>query len=250
MRRVLAIRHLAFEDLGNLADVLHQNGFDVIYVEAGLDDLAHLDPLEPDVLIVLGGPIGAYEEHTYPFLVDELRLLERRLVADVPTIGICLGAQLMARALGAMVYPGSDKEIGWAPLRLSECGKNSPLRPLSADQTAVLHWHGDTFDLPVGATHLAATSVYPNQAFSWGQRGLALQFHPEVTTQGIERWLIGHACEINATPGVSVTQLRQDTQRYAPHLQVQAVQFWQGWLNAVLMPGDVGVGQAISTSQP
>ena len=248
MSTALVIRHVAFEDLGNLADVLRQNAFDIAYVEAGLDDFAQLDPLEPDVLVVLGGPIGAYEEHDYPFLVDELRLLERRLAAHLPTIGICLGAQLIARALGAKVYPGPTKEIGWATLRLSEDGKRSPMQHLSGDQTAVLHWHGDTFELPEGATRLASTPLYANQAFSRGERVLALQFHPEVTAHGLERWLIGHACEISTAPGVSVPQLRQDTQRFAPDLQEPAVRFWQTWLNAALAPSHADVGQAAATS--
>jgi GMP synthase (glutamine-hydrolysing) len=236
MKKALAIRHVAFEDLGSFACVLRQNTFDVTYVEAGLDDLAHVDPLAPDMLIILGGPIGAYEEHHYPFLTDELRLLERRLTADLPTLGICLGGQLMARALGARVYPGHCKEIGWSTLLLTAAGKRSPLRHLSDDQAAVLHWHGDTFALPEGATHLASTPLYENQAFSWGKRGLAVQFHSEVTVRGLERWLIGHACELGMTPGVSVAQLRQETTRYAPRLQAQAVLFWQAWLNEVVEP--------------
>jgi GMP synthase (glutamine-hydrolysing) len=239
---------MAFEDLGNLAEVLHQNDFAVTYLEAGLDDLRQLDPLAPDVLIVLGGPIGAYEEAIYPFLLDELQLLERRLAADLPVIGICLGAQLMARALGAKVYPGPVKELGWAPLLLSEQGRHSPMQHLSEDRTAVLHWHGDTFDVPRCAMPLAATPAYVNQAFAWGKRGLAIQFHPEVTAPGLERWLIGHACEINTTPGVSVLQLRQDTRRYAADLQVQAMKFWQAWLDTALMPNHVETGQSASTS--
>jgi GMP synthase (glutamine-hydrolysing) len=242
---------VAFEDLGNLADVLHQNDFKVAYTEAGLDDLRQLDPLEPELLIVLGGPIGAYEEEAYPFLLDELRLLERRLVADLPTIGICLGAQLMARALGAKVYPGPAKELGWGPLQISEEGWRSPMQHLSEDRTAaVLHWHGDTFDMPQGAIHLAATPLDVNQAFAWGKRGLAIQFHAEVTAPGLERWLIGHAGEIGTTPGVSALQLRQDTRRYAAALQGPAMTFWQAWLDAALMPHHVNTFQAASTDGP
>ena len=128
MRLALVIRHVACEDLGNLALVLQQRGLVVRYVEAGIEDLTQLNPLAPEVLIVLGGPIGVYQEHDYPFLTDELRVLERRLAADLPTLGICLGAQLMARALGARVYAGPRKEIGWSPLQLSEAGRRSCLR--------------------------------------------------------------------------------------------------------------------------
>src|SRR5262245_64429790 len=122
MRLALAIRHVACEDLGNLAQVLQQRGLLVRYIEAGVEDLVQLNPLAPGVLIVLGAPIGVYQEQDYPFLTDELRVLERRLAADLPTLRICLGAQLMARALGARVYAGPRKEIGWSPLHLSAPG--------------------------------------------------------------------------------------------------------------------------------
>ena len=219
MRLALVIRHVACEDLGNLALVLQQRGLALRYVEAGVEDLTQLNFLAPEVLIVLGGPIGVYQEYAYPFLTDELRALERRLAADRPTLGICLGAQLMARALGARVYPGPRKEIGWAPLDVSEAGRRSCLRYLAKGETAVLHWHGDTFELPAGATHLASTPAYDNQAFAWGTRGLALQCHAEVTARGLERWFLSHAHEIDHTHGVSVGQLRKDTQHYAPGSQ-------------------------------
>jgi len=233
MKNATVIRHIAFEDLGSLEPALNQQDYAVTYVEAGLDSLAGIDPLTPDIVIILGGPIGAYDEQDYPFLVDELHLLERRLEADLPTLGICLGAQLMARALGARVYPGLYKEIGWSPLELSNEGMHSSLAHLAAEHTAVLHWHGDTFDLPAGSTHLASTSKYKNQAFSWGKHGLALQFHPEVTALGLERWLIGHACEIAATPGVNIVGLRKDTARYVEKLEVQAAKFWRTWLESI-----------------
>jgi GMP synthase (glutamine-hydrolysing) len=236
VRLALAIRHVACEDLGNLELVLQQRGLVVRYVEAGIDDLAQLSPLTPEVLILLGGPIGVYQEHNYPFLTDELRLLERRLAADLPTLGICLGAQLMARALGAKVYAGPRKEIGWSPLQLSEAGRRSCLAQLAKRETAVLHWQGDTFDLPAGATHLASTPANERQAFAWGTRSLALQCHVEVTARGLERWFISHAHEIDLTPGLSVGQLRKDSQCCAPRLQVRAASCWQTWLNEVIEP--------------
>ena len=131
----------------------------------------------------------------------------------------------MARALGARVYPGPAKEIGWKPLIL---GQGELLAPL-ADHP-VLHWHGDTFDLPDGAVHLASTDVCRNQAFSLGRHGLAFQCHPEAGIQGFERWLIGHACEIAATPGVTVTALRADTARFAPTALEKGRQVLRNWL--------------------
>jgi GMP synthase (glutamine-hydrolysing) len=231
MKRALAIRHVAFEDLGLLAPLLAERGVAARHAEAPTDDLAAEDPLAPDLVVVLGGPIGAYEEAAYPFVNDELRLLERRLAAGRPTLGICLGAQLMARALGARVYPGKQKEIGWAALALTPEGKESPLRHL--DGTRVLHWHGDTFDLPSGARRLASTDVTPNQAFAWGSAALALQFHAEAAGAGLERWLVGHACEIAATPGVSVEGLRRDTRECTPAMERAGRALFAEWLTSV-----------------
>lgn len=231
MKKAIAIRHVPFEDLGNLAGVLHHQGYAVSYIEAAAGFLDEIHPLSPDLVVVLGGPIGAYDDEDYPFFPQEIDFLQQRLAADLPTLGICLGAQLMARALGAKVYPGDQKEIGWFPIELSDRARHSPLSYLASEHTPVLHWHGDTFDLPAGAVHLASSSKYQNQAFAWGNCGLALQFHPEVTLEGLERWFIGHACEIGATPDLSVGNLRADTARYAETLGLQAAKLWQGWLS-------------------
>jgi hypothetical protein len=106
--------------------------------------------------------------------------------------------------------------------------------PLVERRVDVLHWHGDTFDLPSGATHLALTSAYENQAFAWGTHALALQFHAEVRARDLERWLISHAHEIERTPGLSVQQLRQDARIRAPRLQTRAACCWQTWLNQAI----------------
>jgi GMP synthase (glutamine-hydrolysing) len=230
MKSAIALRYVQFEDLGTFETVLAENGFRVEYVDVAGDEIWRLDPVRADLLISLGGPIGAYADNIYPVLKPILRLLERRLAADRPTLGICLGSQLIARALGARVYPGGRKEIGWSTLRLTEAGNSCALRHLGPASTPVLHWHGDTFDLPRGASLLASTEVYAHQAFAMGRNVLALQFHPEVTAAGLERWYIGHACEIAGAPGVRVDALRAESERLAPALKHFAVKFFKEWL--------------------
>lgn len=230
MNTILALRHVAFEDLDRFAPLLTERGYAIRYVEAGYDDLAGLDPLADELWIVLGGPIGVYEQDAYPFLSEELQLLRARLTAGRPTLGICLGCQLIVEALGARVYPGHGKEIGWKPLTLTAAGLDSPLAAL-ADGTPVLHWHGDTFDLPEGATLLASSDLYPHQAFSWGNHALALQFHLETTARGLERWFIGHAGEIAGTPGLDVPALRAATALHAATAEAKGQQCLADWLD-------------------
>ena len=227
VKEALAIRHVAFEDLGLFEPVLVERGVPVRYVEAA-DGLSDADALRPALVIVLGGPIGAYMDAVYPFLTQELRLLERRLAADRPTLGICLGAQLMARALGARVYPGPAKEIGFSPLRFPEENLLSPFGNLP-----VLHWHGDTFDLPQGALNLAATPLCAQQAFSFGKRALGFQFHPEAQPAGFERWLIGHAAEIAATPGISVPGLRTQMLAHGAKAAAAGSEIFARWLKGL-----------------
>jgi len=230
-KTVIAIRHVHFEDLGAFDDVLRRHGYAVRYCDVGIDNVGEVDPLAPDLIVVLGGPVGVSDEPAYPFLRDELRLLERRLAAERPTLGICLGAQLMARALGAWVYPAPEKEIGWGEVQLTEAGRSGPLRHFVG--APVLHWHGDTFDLPEGAELLASTEICPNQAFSFGRQALACQFHPEITASGFERWLVGHAVELAAVPGISPAALRRDTERFAPLAARRGEACLSDWLAAL-----------------
>lgn len=194
MKTVLALRHLAFEDLGLLDPWLRQRGWRVEYRDVGVDALSGLDLASVDLLVVLGGPIGAEDDALYPYLGDEVSLIRQRLDSGRPLLGICLGAQLMARALGARVRPMGHKEIGFAPLSLSDSAADTPLARIG-DQP-VLHWHGDQFALPAGITALASTPVCPHQAFMAGPQAMAWQFHLEVDVQRIEQWLIGHAGEL------------------------------------------------------
>lgn len=231
MKSAIAVRHVHFEDLGLLGEAMAGRGYQVTYREAGVDRLDPRDLAAADLLAVLGGPIGVYEDDVYPFLGDEVAAVRLRLESERPTIGVCLGAQIVARALGERVYPSGVKELGWAPLTLTEDGRASILAPL--DGLAVLHWHGDTFDLPKGARHLARTALVPNQAFAVGNFALALQFHLETVAAQLERWYIGHACEITATPGVDVPILRAQAARHAGALEGAARRVFTDWLDAL-----------------
>lgn len=239
MKSARVIRHVSFEDLGGFASVLDERGYDCAYLDAGVDDLGGPETEAADLLVVLGGPIGAYQDDLYPFLGDELRLIEGRLTQGRPVLGVCLGAQLIARALGARVYP-AVQEIGWTPLQLSEAGLQGPLARL--EHQAVLHWHLDTFDLPQGAVRLASTPACPNQAFALGAGVLALQFHPEVTGAGFERWLIGHAGEISAAPGVTVPQLRLEAQQQAKPAEMAGRACLADWLTGLEPTRDRAAG--------
>ena len=228
MKTALAIRHLHFEDLGALQPLLLERGYTVRYLEAPGDDLHNLE--EPDLLVVLGGPIAAFDEREHPFLLDELALIQRQLHRRLPLLGICLGAQLIARVLGAEVASMGRKEIGFAPLTLTAQGRASPLAGL--EQVPVLHWHGDRFEIPEGATLLAGTALCAHQAFSVGEHVLALQCHLEALPQQIEHWLIGHACEL-AQAGISPIALRRQAQSAAPSLPLAARAVFGAWLDAL-----------------
>jgi GMP synthase (glutamine-hydrolysing) len=211
MTRCIAIRHVAFEDAGLLAPLLVERGMTLRYIEAGVDAFDAADILATDLVVVLGGPIGVYEEERYPVLREEFAALRPRLAQKRPTLGICLGAQMIAKLLGAPVGPGPRKEIGWANVDLSDAGRGSVLAPLA--DVPVLHWHGDNAGLPDGAVSLASTPACPHQAFSVGDTILALQFHIEADPARIEQWLVGHAAEL-AAAGIDPADLRAQAREH------------------------------------
>ena len=227
-----------FEDAGLLAPPLIERGYRIRVIEPGVDDpgpggvLSEAD--DSDLLIVLGGPIGVGDAAGYPFLVDETAALREWIDAGRPVLGICLGAQLIAAALGARVRPTGRKEIGFSELELTDEGSRSVLAPLAG--VDVLHWHGDEFLVPDGAALLASTPGFPNQAFAvggpTGDRVLALQFHLEVECGLIERWLIGHAGELAAS-GIDPQAIRDDAATARPALEAAAAAVFSRWLDRV-----------------
>ncbi len=228
-RTAVAIRHVAFEDVGVWRDALAEVGYALGYVEAGIDDLTDPALLSADLLVVLGGPIGVYETDAYPFLVAEIETIRRRLDQQRPILGVCLGAQLMAAALGARVAPGPVKEIGYAPVELTDAGRASPLARLEG--LPVLHWHGDNCGLPPGAERLASTKLCPIQAFRVGPRALGLQFHVEADPRRIEAWLVGHTVEL-AKAGIDPRALRADALRFGPATAAAGRALLSEWLEA------------------
>jgi GMP synthase (glutamine-hydrolysing) len=229
MRNAIAIRHVAFEDAGTLEGVLKDRGIALRYLEAGVDDLKPAK--DADLLVVLGGPIGIYEVDRYPFLKQELATIEAAVKKGVPVIGICLGCQALAAVLAARVYPGKQKELGWDEMTLTPEGKDSPLGAIEG--VRVLNWHGDTFDLPLGATRLASTAITPNQAFTYGPKVLALQFHVELPERDLEKWLVGHTLEL-ATSKVDLGRMRAETARYAPAANAAGTRLFKTWLDALV----------------
>lgn len=239
--KAFVIQHLHFEDLGNLQPVLQDSGYNIEYFNAvNPDHLDYINKNTCDLLVVLGGPIGVYEEDSYPFLTQEKNIIKQRIEQKQAIIGICLGGQLIASVLGANVYASGEKEIGWKKISAIESSANNQFSKL--DQHHVLHWHGDTFDLPKGAKRIFSSARYPNQGFVYGENILALQFHVEVQPQRIEEWLVGHACEVSGleVTGLeknAVNRIREDTKIHAPILQELAKEMWHDWIsNLVIQP--------------
>ncbi|OWY39835.1 glutamine amidotransferase [Xenophilus sp. AP218F] len=229
MKTVVAIRHLAFEDMGILDPLLRSRGYNVHYYDAGVNELWTIDLDKVDLLVVLGGPIGAFDDEQYPFLGEEMRLIEQRLESNRPILGVCLGAQLMARALGAKVGSMGHKEIGFGELQLTEAGLKSALSPLQ-DAPMVLHWHGDQFEIPASAQLLASSNRCPNQAFSVGHNALGLQFHLEADPKKLEQWLIGHTGELSAA-GIDPRALREQNAKHGDRLKQVAEAVFAKWLD-------------------
>jgi GMP synthase (glutamine-hydrolysing) len=225
MKNLLAIRHVPFEDLGSLAEPLAQADYSIRYADAPTADFAVLSKQRWDLLVVLGGPIGVNDGADYPFIAPELKFVEARLKAGLPLLGICLGSQFIAKALGADVRRNTKVELGWKPLTLTEAGKSSALRHVTGP---VLHWHGEIFGLPQGALNLCSTDLTPCQGFSWGP-ALAMQFHPEVTAQGLEQWYVGNVGDIREA-GLTVSELRRSAQAHAEALGTQGAALVKDWL--------------------
>jgi len=195
MKTALIIRHVPHEGVAAYREPIEAAGYQVDRVDVGDPAFAGRCLTEPDLVIMMGGPMAVYDRATYPWINCQLHRLAKRLEADRPTLGVCFGAQMIAAALGARVYAGGTQEVGFHPVTVHD--ETSPLRHVA--HVPMLHWHGDTFDLPEGTRLLASSDVYAHQAFSRGRNLLALQFHGEMGEDPrVDAWIAQGAADMVA----------------------------------------------------
>lgn len=183
--RIHYLQHVAFEGLGSIEEWALNNGH-LLSVTKLYEAAVYLDINEIDWLIVMGGPMGVYDEDKYGWLIEEKKYIQQAIAAGKTVLGICLGSQLIAEVLGAKVYPNNEKEIGWFDIHLTPTAVNNELFFDAPPTIKVFHWHGDTFDLPKDALHLAYSEACKHQAFVYNKKVLGLQFHIETTEESLE----------------------------------------------------------------
>ncbi|MCQ9207077.1 MAG: type 1 glutamine amidotransferase [Omnitrophica bacterium] len=185
---VLIVKHIDIEGPGIYAEFLKNAKHETITVELARGEELPTDFERIEAVITLGGPMNVYEEEKHPFLEQELKFLRRTVKAEIPLMGICLGAQMIAKACGAKISKADNKEIGWHRVRLTDKGLKDPLFEGLGRELEVFQWHEDQFDVPEEGFLLAESDICP-QAFKVGKNAYGLQFHYEVTPQMIERWI-------------------------------------------------------------
>lgn len=224
---VLILKNIASEGPGTLEDFLQGRGTYYKIVNCAIENIPGSKDF--DTLVMLGGPMSVNEEKVYPYIKKEMALVKEFVAKGKKVLGICLGAQVMAKALGAKVYPGPEKEIGWYDIELTDGGtRDRCMKELAVSPKAetadfctgskVFHWHGETFDIPEGAVRLAKSELYPNQAFRYGAGAYAFQFHIEVRKEMIYEWLKDEPVDMN--------RIRQQTEAIYNNYLKRAMNFY------------------------
>ncbi len=223
---VLVLKNIASEGPGTIEDYLRENSIDFEIVDLSREELS-LDE-KVNTLVIMGGPMSVNESDLYPYIKNEVALVQDFISSGRQVLGVCLGAQIMASALGARVYPGPEKEIGWFDIELQEGGlRDARMTAMATHPRAgdfwkkfkVFHWHGETFDLPAGAVRLAKSELYPNQAFRYGENAYAFQFHIEVRKEMVYSWLRGE--------NIDMDELVRNTEQYYEDYSQRANNFYK-----------------------
>ena len=216
--RLVALTHVDFEGPGHIAAWAKTRGHQLSTLALHGGD-ALPTTRDFDGLIVMGGPMGAYDDHQYPWMAPEKELLGRVVAAGLPVLGVCLGAQLLAAVLGATVGKSPQRELGFHPVQLAPHGQDVHLTRDFPASFAAFHWHGDAFEIPRHGVHLFQSQGCPSQGFALGEHVLGLQFHLEMTQTGLEALLTRCADELTPGPYVqTASAMRKDAQTHLPAL--------------------------------
>lgn len=218
------LQHVAFEGLGCIAGWAAQHGAILSATEFYQDDYLLPSPDDFDWLIIMGGPMGVYDHAEHPWLLPEKELIKQAIVAGKKVLGICLGAQLIATVLGARVMQNHCKEIGWFDINYMEV---VPQRIKHHNTVTVFHWHGDTFDIPTGAVHIASSVACYNQGFLYNNNVLALQCHMEVTEESLDAMLMYGADELKPDKFIQPADVIKSMKHYI----VENNKMMFNWLN-------------------
>lgn len=233
MRKLLVLQHVPSEPLGVLDPLLREEGFRIRYVNFARNPTAQVDISGYGGLVVLGGPMNVDQMADYPHLQHEIEVIQAALDREIPTLGICLGSQLLAAALGAHVHPSPAREIGWYRLTLSSAAGDDPLFKHLDPQTPVFQWHGYTFTEPRDSVHLASTDGCANQAFRYRDFAYGLQFHLEVNEALIRRWLRQSELQHELEPlggAEHARRVEEQTQLYLESSQRRARAFFAAFI--------------------
>jgi GMP synthase-like glutamine amidotransferase len=230
---IFGLYHDAGEGAGLIAEILKEEGIAYRSVHLYAGEGLPRDTSDLEGLVIMGGSMNADDIGHYPFLLPEGQLIEKVISENKPILGVCLGSQLIAKALGARVYPNAKREVGWHPITATPEGHLDPVFSTLPDSVSVLHWHGDTFDLPDGAVHLARSARCENQAFRWGESVYALQFHVEATPSMVIDWCASpEARSYVKGGGETVEKIIKDTPAAYRRLEPHARAFLKRYVRA------------------
>lgn len=239
MQSVWVLQHTPSEDLGTIEHALRGHGIGFEYIETYAGKIVPHEMAGKAGLIIMGGPMGVYEEAQFPFLRDEMRLIESALSADFPVLGVCLGSQLLAAALGAEVRKGKKKELGWHAVMLTDSAARDPLFAGLGREIWPFHWHGDVFSLPHQAVSLASSEWTPCQAFRFGRNAYGILFHLEVTQEQISKMLAVFADELREAGG-NEAMIAAEIPRRLPALKEISDKVFGRWALKLTSTGDEG----------